>query len=93
MTIQVVKVKLTLYHTILSFNKALENIVGKGENAGNKHFVIFPAKTTFTFINLYKDKIIKLDLVGIDFSSANAFSFLKFKILSFGKVLKFKLTT
>ena len=23
-------------------NKALENIVGKGENAGNQHFLLFP---------------------------------------------------
>ena len=37
---------LTLYHTILTVNdpekEGLENIVGKGENAGYQHFVIFP---------------------------------------------------
>ena len=27
-----------LYHTIQSF----ENIVGKGENAGDQHFLLFP---------------------------------------------------
>ena len=37
---------LTLYHTIPTFNdlgeKLFENIVGKGENAGNQHFLFFP---------------------------------------------------
>ena len=36
---------LTLYHTTLKFNDpkkmAFENIVGKGENAGNQHFLLF----------------------------------------------------
>ena len=37
----------TLYYTILNFNdplkrRALENTVGKGENAGNQHFLLFP---------------------------------------------------
>ena len=39
-------VALTLYHTIPTFNdpdkEALKNIVGKGENAGNQHFLLFP---------------------------------------------------
>ena len=37
---------LTLYHTIPTFNdrekEAFENIVGKGENAGNQHFLLLP---------------------------------------------------
>ena len=38
---------LTLYHTILTFNeppirKSFENVVGKAENAGNQHFLLFP---------------------------------------------------
>ena len=37
---------LTLYHTIPTLNdpekKAFENIVGKRENAGNQHFLLFP---------------------------------------------------
>ena len=37
---------LTLYHSIPAFNnptkKTLENIVGKGENAGNQHFLLIP---------------------------------------------------
>ena len=37
---------LTLYHTIPTFNdpkkKPFENIMGKGENAGNQHFLLFP---------------------------------------------------
>ena len=39
--------KLTLYHTTPTFNdpekkEAFENIVGKGEKAGNQHFLLFP---------------------------------------------------
>ena len=37
---------LTLYHTIPTFNdsenKPFENMMGKGENAGNQHFLLFP---------------------------------------------------
>ena len=38
---------LTLYHTIQTFNDPprktrFENIVGKGENAGYQHFLLFP---------------------------------------------------
>ena len=37
---------LILFHTILTFDdpvkEAFENIVGKGENAGNQHFLLFP---------------------------------------------------
>ena len=38
---------LTLYHTIPTLNdpekkKPFENIVGKGENTGNQHFLLFP---------------------------------------------------
>ena len=37
---------LTLYHTILTLNDPREegfgNTVGKGENAGNQHFLLFP---------------------------------------------------
>ena len=36
---------LTLYHTILTFNdlgqEDFVNIVGKGENVGNQHFLLF----------------------------------------------------
>ena len=39
--------RLSLYHTIMTFNDPekeafFENIVGKGENAGNQHFLLFP---------------------------------------------------
>ena len=38
--------ELTLYHTIPTFNdpwkEAYKNIVGKGENAGNQHLILFP---------------------------------------------------
>ena len=37
---------LTLYHTIPTFNnlekESFENILGKGENAGHQHFLLFP---------------------------------------------------
>ena len=37
---------LTFYHTIPTFNnprkKPFENIVGKGENAGNQYLLLFP---------------------------------------------------
>ena len=36
----------TVYHTISTFNSAkeedLENTLGKGENACNQHFLLFP---------------------------------------------------
>ena len=36
----------SLYHTVTTFGdpdeKPSENIVGKGENAGNQHFLLFP---------------------------------------------------
>ena len=60
--------------------KPFENIVGKGENAGNQHFLLFPQcflsipKTNFnssvTFISL----------------SGNAFNLDQSKNLSFGRV-------
>ena len=35
--------ELTLFHTTPTLKKkALENIVGKGENAGNQHFLLLP---------------------------------------------------
>ena len=33
---------LTLYHTIPTFNDPEENILGKGENVGNQHLLLFP---------------------------------------------------
>ena len=34
---------LALYHTIPTLGKKpFENIVGKGENAGSQHFLLFP---------------------------------------------------
>ena len=44
--LKVLTVCLTLYHTMTNFDapekKPFENIVGKGENAGNQHFSTFP---------------------------------------------------
>ena len=57
----------------------LENIVRKGENAGNQHFLLFPQcflpKASFNF--WYTSK----------WSSANAFNLDRSKICSFGKEL------
>ena len=61
---------ITLSHTIRTFNdpteKVFENIVGKGENPGNMHFLLSPqdcytsrdkshhqAKSNFTSANLF----------------------------------------
>ena len=68
----------------LSSPPAFENIVGKGENAGNQHFLLFPImfstllKTNF---NIW---------VTFTLSSANSFSLDQSKILSFGKELNTK---
>ena len=61
--------------------KAFKNIVGKGENAGNKHFLLFPQffftlpKTSFYFS------------FNFILSSANACNSDWSKILLFGKEL------
>ena len=60
--------------------KPLENIVGRGENAGNYHFLLFPqssypSQTNFKF------------LVSFILSSANAFNLNKSIILLFGNEL------
>ena len=60
--------------------KALENTVGKGENAGNQHFLLFPQ----CFL-LNQREIVSL--AAFNLSSANAFSLVTSKILSFGKEL------
>ena len=77
----------TLYHTIPTFHypwkkKAFENIVGKGENAGNQHFLLFPQ----CFLPCQR-KILTI-LASLKSSSANAFNLDKSKILSFGKEFK-----
>ena len=73
---------LKLSSLMTMYKKPFENILGKGENAGNQHFLLFPPcflpfpKTnfnfSFTFILL----------------SANALNLDKSKIFSFGKELK-----
>ena len=44
---------LILYHTMTTvttlYKKPFENIVGKGENAGNQHFLFFP--TMFSILS------------------------------------------
>ena len=60
--------------------KALENAEGKGENAGNQRFLIFPVFSTLT-----KGEI--AILVTLDMWSANAFNLVLCKILSFAKGL------
>ena len=80
------KTSLIVYHTMPTFNDPekesfFENIAGKGENAGNQHFLLllqcftpFP-KTNFNF------------LVTFIVLSANALNLDQSKILSFDKVL------
>ena len=78
---------LTLYHTIPTFNdpkkKTLENTVGKGENAGNQHFLLFPL-----FSTLSEREIIILATFNL--LSVNAFNLVTSKNCLFGK--GFKLT-
>ena len=63
--------------------KPFENIVGKGENAGNQHFLLFPQcflpvlKTIFNFS------------VTVALSSANTFNLDQFKKLLFGPGLNY----
>ena len=77
--------QLYLYHTIPTFNtsvkKPFENIVGKGENAGNQHFLLFP-QCFLPF--LLQNSFFKSHLILL---SANAFNLDQSKILLFGKEL------
>ena len=77
---------LILYHTFPTFNdpprkKPFENIVGKGENAGDQHFLPFPQ----CFLPYHRQKS---SFEPHLFSSANAFNLVMSKILLFGKELK-----
>ena len=69
----------TLNHTITTLTTPFEKIVGKGENAGNQHFLLFPQcfltlpKTNFNFS------------VTFILPSANAFNLDQTRILSFGQ--------
>ena len=56
-----------------------ENIVGKEENAGNQHFLLFPQ----FFLSLSKAKI--FTIVNFILLSGNAFNLDQSRILSFGK--------
>ena len=60
--------------------KDLENTVGKGENAGNLHFLLLPV-----FSTLSKRK--HITLATFNLSSTNAFNLVMSKILSSGKGL------
>ena len=61
--------------------RRVENIVGKGENAGNQHFLIFPV-----FSVLSKREIITLAKFYLPYESA--LNLVAFKILLFCKGLK-----
>ena len=52
-----------------------ENIVEKGENAGNQHFLLFPQCFFFHFFSLLQIEIIILATPNL--LSANAFNFVK----------------
>ena len=71
---------LTLYHTIPSFDNALENIVGKGEKAGKHHFLLFARYTVFLPV------ICEITILAtLYLSSANAFNLV---LLNFCRLLK-----
>ena len=59
--------------------ETFENNAGKGENAGNQHFLLFP-QCFLRFPNRFFNFLYTLIL-----SSANAFNSDQYKILSFGK--------
>ena len=61
--------------------KPFENIVGKGENAGNQHFLLFPA-----MFSIHPKKTFFFDVTFI-LLSAYAFNLDQSKNLSFGKDL------
>ena len=69
----------TLYLAIPTFNDPFENIVGKGKNAGNQHFLLFPQY----FLPVPRQ--ISVFESHLFFSSANAFNLDQSKILLFGK--------
>ena len=77
---------LMLCHTILTFNdlkkKALESTVGKEDDAGKQHFLLFPQ----CFPTLSQSEIVILAMFNL--SSANAFNLVMSKNLFFGKGLK-----
>ena len=60
--------------------RPFENITGKGENAGNQHFLLFPQ----CFLPIPK----RIFVLKFHLSSANAFNLDQSKNLSFGKVLR-----
>ena len=62
------------------WKRPFENIVGKGENAGNKHFPPFP----LCFLPIPK-QILIFQLHLICCLQTNAFNFDQSKILLFGK--------
>ena len=61
--------------------RSLENTEGKGENAGNQHFLLF--STVFSTLSKRENVI----LATFKLSSANAFNLVMSKILFFGKGL------
>ena len=64
--------------------KAFENIVGKGENAGNQHFLLFPK----CFSILPKTNFIFFFWITFILSTAYPFNLVLCKILSFGRRVK-----
>ena len=62
--------------------KPFENIVGKGENTGNQHFLIF--STMFSTLSKREIGI----LATLNLSSANAFNLVRAIFFSFGKDLR-----
>ena len=63
-----------------------KNIVGKAENAGNQHFLLF----LHCFLLYQREK--SSYLAQSDMISANAFNFVQYRILSFGKDLNLSLS-
>ena len=81
----------TLYQTITTLNKPFENIMSKGENAGNQHFVVssnsfsYSAVSPFpTVFSTHLESFLPFSS-NLKLSSANSFSMEESKILCLGK--------
>ena len=96
---------LTLYHTILTFNEpwgeGFENILGKGENAGTQHFLLFQKcflpfpkqiwilKSYAIALNLDKRKICSCCKEGFQYLTTGRERIILFSSVSVARVLAF----
>ena len=75
---------LAFYHTILK-KTAFENVVGKGENAGNQHFLLFPQCFFYPFRE--RNHLFSNKLQILDYSKLKEFADDNFNFFENGKKL------